>query len=128
MCSPINRNNPTFEIQHEISESEVISIISSFRASKSKDAYGLDTVFSKTYKDILVCHISHLIDLSIKQGIYPDLWKSAIVTPILKGGDNTNVGNYRTISILPVISKVVEKWVKQLITCLNEGHTPLHPC
>ena len=38
------------------------------------------------------------------------------------------VANYRPISILPVVSKVAEKWVaKQLTTHLNTGHTPLHP-
>lgn len=57
------------------------------------------------------------------QGIYPDAWKSAIVTPIFKGGDQTNV----QFSILPTVAKVAEKWVaKQLSTYLNEGHTPLH--
>lgn len=43
------------------------------------------------------------------QGIYPDAWKSAIVTPIFKGGDQTNVGNYRPISILPTVAKVAEQ-------------------
>ncbi len=67
-------------------------------------------------KDILACPICHhLINLSNKQGIYPDAWMSAIVTQISKGGDQTNVGNYRPISILPTVSKVAEKWVaKQL--------------
>ncbi len=39
-------------------------------------------------------------------GIYPDAWKSAIVMPIFKGGDKTNVGNYRPISILLTVAKV----------------------
>ncbi len=45
------------------------------------------------------------------QGIYPDAWKSATVTLIFKGGDQTNVGNYRPISILYTVAKVGEKWV-----------------
>ncbi len=58
MCSPINYNKPIFRIC-EISELEVINIISSFRASKAKDAYGLDTALKNIYKDILACPITH---------------------------------------------------------------------
>ncbi len=39
-------------------------------------------------------------------GIYPDAWKSAIVMPIFKGGDKTNVGIYRPISIFLTVAKV----------------------
>ncbi len=54
-------------------------------------------------------------------GIYPDAWKSAIVMPIFKGGDQTNVENYRPISILPTVAKVAVKWfAKQLSTYLKK--------
>lgn len=87
----------------------------------------MDTTFLKSQKDTLVCPITHLINLSIKQGIFPSTWKSAVVTPIFKAGDQTAVENYRPISILPVVSTVAEKWVaKQLTTHLSKGHTPLH--
>ena len=50
------------------------------------------------------------------------------MTPIFKSGDQTTVGNYKPISILPVVSKVAEKWVaKQMTEHLNMGHFPLHP-
>ena len=88
----------------------------------------MDTTFLKTYKDALAGPIVHLINLSIRQCIFPNIWKTAVVTPIFKAGDQTNVANYRPISILPVVSKVAEKWVAQQLTAhLNIGHTPLHP-
>uniref|UniRef100_A0A8C5PEC8 Reverse transcriptase domain-containing protein n=1 Tax=Leptobrachium leishanense TaxID=445787 RepID=A0A8C5PEC8_9ANUR len=44
-------------------------------------------------------------------GYIPKLWKTARVVPIHKSGDNTLVSNYRPISLLPVMSKILEKCV-----------------
>ena len=46
---------------------------------------------------------------SISDGIVPDLWKVARVTPLYKSDDKLQVENYRPISVLPVLSKVVER-------------------
>ena len=51
------------------------------------------------------------INLSLRTGIFPDCLKLAKVTPIPKGGDSTNAGNYREISVLPIFSKIFEKVV-----------------
>ena len=48
---------------------------------------------------------------SISDGIVPDLWKVARVTPLYKSDDKLQVENYRPISVLPVLSKVVERVV-----------------
>lgn len=51
-----------------------------------------------------------------------------MVTPLHKGGDKAELANYRSVSILPVISKVVEKVVAmQLMDHLNYGEHPLNP-
>ena len=53
--------------------------------------------------------ISHLYNLCIKQGKYPDVLKKAIVTPIYKSGDRLEACNYRPISTLLSINKIIEK-------------------
>jgi hypothetical protein len=55
--------------------------------------------------------ISHLANLSFSQGRFPTLFKSAIVTPLLKkpGLDKSLPSNYRPISNLNTISKVLER-------------------
>ena len=53
----------------------------------------------------------------------PREWKSAHVTPVYKGGDGQLVGNYRPVSVLPVVVKVFEKIVhRQLYNYLQENN------
>ncbi len=68
-----------------------------------------------------------MVNQSISQKAVPLSWKEAIVIPIFKSGSKTQVANYRPISILPIVSKVAEKWIaNQLIKHLDKGFTPLH--
>ena len=51
-----------------------------------------------------------------------DEWKKAWVLPIYKSGNRYNCENYRPISILPIISKILERCVfNQLYNFLNEN-------
>ena len=44
-------------------------------------------------------------------GVYPDIWKQANVTPIHKKASKQLVSNYRPISLLPICGKIFEKIV-----------------
>ena len=60
--------------------------------------------------DLIVNILTHLVNLSMASGIFPDLLKQARVVPIFKSGDARPV-NYRVISVLPIFSKVFERLV-----------------
>lgn len=49
----------------------------------------------------------------MREGVFPYAWKCALITPIPKAGDIRNIENYRPISILPVLSKVFERLVRE---------------
>jgi hypothetical protein len=57
--------------------------------------------------------LSHIFNLSLSQGIFPEKLKNCRVIPIFKSGDNLNVDNYRPISLLSSISKILEKIVAE---------------
>ena len=75
----------------------------------SSDVYGLNVRIIKPVKNLIVIPLTKLINLCLKECISPKVLKNAVVTPIFKKGDSSDVANYRTISILPIISKIVEK-------------------
>ena len=52
-----------------------------------------------------------LLLMFINKGIVPILWKSAKITPVHKSGPTENPDNYRPISVLPGLSKILEKAV-----------------
>ena len=53
--------------------------------------------------------ISQIFNRSVYEGLFPSCFKISRVIPVFKSGENTNVKNYRPISILPFMSKVFEK-------------------
>ena len=66
--------------------------------------------------------VTHLINLSIKSGVVPSEWKQAKVVPLFKSGNKDDLDNSRPISILPILSKILEKAVfHQLHSYLSEN-------
>ena len=63
--------------------------------------------------------ITYIIILSLKQCIYPDNLKIAKVIPIFKQGSRDSCDNYRPISVLPVLSKIVEKCIYNQLMYYN---------
>lgn len=88
----------------------------------------MDTVFLKSNKEALISSITNIINQSINEGLFPSIWKTAIITPVFKAGNSMTISNYRPISILPSLSKVAEKWIsEQIITHLHTSTFSLHP-
>ena len=66
----------------------------------------------KLLKQIIYCiapPLEYIFNLSLSNGIFPNVFKIAKVIPIHKKDDQTHVTNYRPILLLPSISKVLEK-------------------
>lgn len=55
--------------------------------------------------------LADLFNLSLSTCSVPHLWKCARVTHLFKGGDSSDVNNYRPISIICYFSKKIEKLV-----------------
>ncbi len=70
----------------------------------------------------LAAPLTRIINSSITSGVVPEVWKEAIITPILKKGDPTKKENYRPVSCLSVASKVLEKMVNGQVSSFMEAH------
>ena len=66
------------------------------------------TVFKSCF-GVLYKSLLRVFNLSIVKGIFPDDLKISRVTPVLKGVDEKDLGNYRPLSVLPYFSKILEK-------------------
>lgn len=97
---------------------------------RNNSAPGLDRIRNQLMKSI-VKHISiplsHICNLSLSSGCFPDAWKAAVITPIHKSGDKTSPSNYRPISLLSVVSKVLEKVVNTRLVKYLESNKLLSP-
>ena len=69
--------------------------------------------------------VAFLINLSIKSSTVPNIWKNAKVTPIHKSGPLDKPENYRPISILPVLSKILERAVHTQLSNYLESNNLL---
>ena len=91
-----------------MSTEEVLKKLSALQPHK---ATGHDNNPSKFLRDAetIAPIITHIINLSIRQGQVPQDYKLAKVTPLHKKGSKLDPGNYRPVSIIISISKVMEK-------------------
>ncbi len=67
--------------------------------------------FIKDALYVIAFYLTCIINTSIVTGIFPTSWKHALVVPSLKTGDVNDPNNFRPISLLPIISKLLEKVV-----------------
>lgn len=122
----------------EITKCQVEKYLKTIDVSK---ATGLDEIGPRLLRisaPYISESITYLCNQSIKMGIFPDKWKEGKVTPLLKTGDKDDPNNYRPISILPVLSKLLEKHVHDhvmeflvsynLLHTTQSGFRPNHSC
>ena len=102
---------------------EIKNIISGL---KPKTSCGIDEIPTKLLKSTpenILFALSYIFNLSFETGEYINSFKIAKVIPIYKKGSANDVQNYRPISILPVMSKIMEKLMyKRLLSFLNRQH------
>ena len=107
--TPTDCNLSLFDLCHP---DDVLRIIKASPA-KSCDLDPVPTFLIKEYLDVMLPFLTRLCNTSIQSGCLPFSQKTAMVTPRLKksGLDPAAIQNYRPISNLPFMSKVIEKLI-----------------
>ena len=72
--------------------------------------------------------MSDILNNCISCGVYPDILKTAEITPIHKTGSYEKCSNYRPISLLPPINKVFEKLLYDRLYSYPEHNKRLTDC
>ena len=104
---------------------QIATIIMSWN---SKTSCGLDSIpitLLKPVASFISVPLATLFNKSITSCVIPAEWKIASIVPIPKNKNYTNVDNYRPISLLSITSKVLEKFVSNLIVDHLQSNNPL---
>ena len=113
---PNNTHFQGMDTFNTITEDSVLEYIT--RLPIDKSIY--DNIPLKVYKCIIssiITPFTHIVNTSLESGIMPYSCKKELVTPVYKSeGDNSDLGNYRGISILPLLGKCIEYFVNQQLT------------
>ena len=119
---PVIPNNVTFRLL-EVNSEQVLKVIKDLKTNKSSGFQDIPMFVFKDSCIILVNQLTHILNLSFCQGVFPQSWKNVRITPIFKGNGPIDDPNfYRPISIIPCISKIIEKlFLNQLNKYLNEN-------
>ena len=97
-----------FKFSH-VTDETILEILKNLDVTKATGIDNIAAIFLKDGAEILASPIAQLCNLSISTSIFPDECKTAKLIPIYKKGSKTDPKNYRPISLLPLISKVIEK-------------------
>ena len=100
----------------------VLEQLSGLKVGKSTGLDGISVRFLKDGAELLAGPLGHVVNMSMTSEVVPSLMKDARVSPIFKKGSRLDCGNYRPVSILNVLSKILERAVHaQFVSYLTKG-------
>jgi hypothetical protein len=111
----------TFNL-NPVTAEEVQDYIDTLKNQKSCGPNSIPTILLKISKSILSEPLANIINISFSSGVFPSSLKLAEVIPVFKKGDKTIVSNYRPISLLSNISKIIERIVRNRLYIFLESN------
>ena len=101
-----------------------LDVFYALRALDTSKAVGCDGISPKVLKHCALAlyqPLYHLFSLSLTQHYLPVEWHTHLIKPIFKSGERNSIRNYRPISLLCVVSKVLERLVyKNIVDFVKE--------
>ena len=98
-----------------ITEHKITKELKHLKPTTSSGPSGFSNCFLKDFGNELAFPLKLVFTNSIVNGIIPNDWKVANVTPIFKKGSKSDPGNYRPVSLTCVVGKLLERLIKSEI-------------
>ena len=109
-----------------VTEAEIGNIIHNFKNKTSTDTDNLCMDFIKKIAEHITKPITYLCNRIFIDGKFPSRLKSAKIKPLYKSGIKSSFSNYRPISLLPQLSKIIEKAIQIRLVQFIEKHKLLN--
>ena len=106
--TPVDEGMPVLD-SLVLCEDEVYKVLLNLNPSKDPGPGGLPTIAPKSCARELTPSLCALFNLSLAEGKLPTKWKDALVVLVHNKGKKEDITNYRPISLLCVVSKVLER-------------------
>ena len=109
-------------VLQKVSTNFVFKELSKLKVTK---AFGPDGITARLLKDaapVIAKPITYLVNLTISTGLIPAEWKDARVTATFKSGARKDVNNYQAISVLSLVSKIMESAIQEQLLAFLTQH------
>lgn len=93
---------------HMITENDILKIISNIK-SKATGHDGININMIKLCCPYILPFLVHIFNSCIEKSVFPNSWKMSCIIPLPKKATVTELGDLRPISILPALSKIMER-------------------
>ena len=123
----LQRPNKNSFFLRPTSSDEITNLILSLNESKSVGPNGLPTKILKLLKNDISLQLTNIFNLSFSTGVFPSGLKIAKVIPIHKKESKLKCSNYRPISLLSNLDKILEKLMHNRIYEFLEKYKLIYP-
>ena len=122
----LNKKNSNSMAFFAPTTNEIYNTIQNLKNKKSAGVDGISTFFLKISANYISPYLMTLFEACFKFGIFPDVLKVTKVIPIHKSGDKSKVNNYKPISVLNSISKILQKLLASRLLCFLNKYNILY--
>ena len=111
-----------------ITQKRVVELLLSIPTHKATGDDGISAKILRIAAPAIAPSLTKLLNYCLSAQTFPTIWKIAKVTPVFKGnGSSNDKNNYRPISVLPILSKVLEKHICDHLRNFLKENDLFHP-
>ena len=100
----------------EITETDISNAIITLKDKVTIGIDGVPDILLKKCRGHLLRPLFILFNQSINDGYVPKIWKKSFVIPVFKSGNRSDIGNYRPISIMGSVAKILDSIMAQKLS------------